>query len=58
MAFETLWETHVKLFKQDVIDPAEELSLILNATLFPLKLQLNLKPPFSPAHSENAENPH
>lgn len=38
----------MKLFKQDVIGTAEDFSLILNGTLFPLKMQLNWKPRFSP----------
>lgn len=41
----------MKLFKQDVIDTAEDFSLILNVTLFPLKTQLNWKPRFS-LHSQ------
>lgn len=37
----------MKLFKQDLIDTPEDLCLILNVTLFPLKMQLNWKPRFS-----------
>lgn len=49
----------MKLFKGDVIDAAEDFSLILNVTLFPLKIAAELEAEFLSTGSQNVEkNPH
>lgn len=48
----------MKLFKGDVIDAAEDFSLIRNVTFFHLKMQLNWKQSFAPLEVKMWKKPH